>query len=155
MLNEATGRMVAGHGRAEALDAMKAAGEKPPGRIREKDGEGLVPVIRGVSFASDVDAEAYLVASNRLVEVGGWDEAELAKMLTDLKSVEFGLNGVGFTEEEISKLLGAGDATDEAEDQSGDAKTSFQIVITCENEEQQAELLGRFADEGLRCRALI
>lgn len=75
VMNEATGRLVAGHGRAEALDAMKAAGEKPPARIRVEGGEWLVPVIRGVSFANDADAEAYLLASNRLVEVGGWNHA--------------------------------------------------------------------------------
>lgn len=153
VLNEATGRLVAGHGRAEALDLMKAAGEKPPGRIREKGGEWLVPVLRGVSFASDADAEAYLVASNRLVELGGWDEAELAKVLTDLKAETFGLDGVGFAEEDIDKLLR--DAGGGSEDQSGDLSTSFQIVITCMGEQQQAELLERFTEEGLKCRALI
>jgi hypothetical protein len=107
VLNEATGRLVAGHGRAEVLDLMKAAGEKPPGRIREKGGEWLVPVLRGVSFASDVDAEAYLVASNRLVELGGWNEAELAKVLTDLKAETFGLEGVEFAEEDIAGLAAA------------------------------------------------
>ena len=42
-----------------------------------------------------------------------------------------------------------------AEDQSADLRESFQIVITCADEAQQSTLLERFAEEGLKCRALI
>ena len=34
-------------------------------------------------------------------------------------------------------------------------RTRYEILITCDNEAQQVALLQRFADEGLKCRALV
>ena len=31
----------------------------------------------------------------------------------------------------------------------------FMIVVTCQDEKQQVELLGRFQEEGLECKALV
>jgi len=61
VLNEITGRLVAGHGRLDALQAMKAQGRKPPERIRVQDGEWLVPVVRGV-FLAEPAARAEFMA---------------------------------------------------------------------------------------------
>jgi hypothetical protein len=72
VLDERTGRLVAGHGRAKALSLMKAKGGKPPAGVAEKDGEWLVPVLRGWASRSDQEAEAYLLASNQLTVAGGW-----------------------------------------------------------------------------------
>jgi ParB-like chromosome segregation protein Spo0J len=102
-VDERTGRIVAGHGRLEALQAMQLAGKAPPARVLEKDGEWLVPVLRGVEFKDDREAEAFLVADNRLVEIGGWDEQALAKILADLQPV--GLDGVGWSDSEINRLV--------------------------------------------------
>jgi hypothetical protein len=70
-INKQTGRVVAGHGRLDALAKKRAAHEAPPARIRVENGEWLVPVLRGVSFASDAEAEAYLLASNQITIAGG------------------------------------------------------------------------------------
>src|SRR5689334_9807248 len=43
ILDERTGRLVAGHGRLEALKRAKEAGQKPPDRIRVVGGEWYVP----------------------------------------------------------------------------------------------------------------
>ncbi len=59
-INERTGRIVAGHGRLDTLQQKKALGERPPARVVEKQGEWFVPVLRGVEFASDDEAEALL-----------------------------------------------------------------------------------------------
>lgn len=86
-LDEKTNRLVAGHGRLEALERMRAEGDAPPKNIAV-DGKGrwLVPVIRGVSFESEDEAEAYLVADNRLGEAGGWDEEKLKEILKGLRT---------------------------------------------------------------------
>jgi hypothetical protein len=106
LMNEKTGRIVAGHGRLDTLQRMKAMGKKPPGRILEKDGQWLVPVIRGVSFENEQEAEAYLIADNRLVEVGGWDEQEKAQILADLAAQgEEMLIGIGFDMQDVDELL--------------------------------------------------
>ena len=103
MLDESTGRLVAGHGRLDALVARKRAGGQPPGRVRVASGGAwLVPVIRGLAFASPEDAELYLLADNKLSELGGWDEAELGKVLSELAVDDVLL--AGWTEEELARF---------------------------------------------------
>lgn len=81
ILDERTGRLVAGHGRLEALQAMFADGIAPPDGVLDDDGRWLVPIVRGWSSANDEEAEAYLVVDNRLNELGGWDERLLPESL--------------------------------------------------------------------------
>src|SRR5947207_3370035 len=69
-IDEGTGRMVAGHGRVKKLEAMLRDGEKPPARVVVRGGKWFVPVIRGMTFA---DPAKHVVASNRGVELGGWE----------------------------------------------------------------------------------
>jgi predicted RNA methylase len=104
LLDERTGRIVAGHGRREALLAMHKRGEAPPAGIRAEGDEWLVPVLRGWASRSDAEAEAYLLASNKLVEAGGWDNQMLAELLKDLNAQD-ALDGVGFTDAEFEALL--------------------------------------------------
>lgn len=75
IFDEASGRMVAGHGRLEALQELMRDGKAPPKRVKKKRGKGgawLVPVVRGIHFESETEAEAYVVADNKLQEAGGW-----------------------------------------------------------------------------------
>jgi len=104
LINEATGRIVAGHGRIDALQQMKAAGHSPPLRVKVKDGEWLVPVIRGIRFKDDAEAEAYLVADNNLTLLGGWDDNTLADVLSDLAAQD-SLEGTGFDGDDLDALL--------------------------------------------------
>jgi hypothetical protein len=83
-INETTGRIVAGHGRLDALEQRRAAGEPPPERIVVKDGQWRVPVLRGIRFETDAAAEAYLLAANQTTIAGGWQEEELARVLAEL-----------------------------------------------------------------------
>jgi hypothetical protein len=101
----ATQQLVAGHGRLEALLQMQAAGEPAPKRIKVgKDGGWSAPVVSGVAFASEREAEAYLLADNRLVEVGGWDAEALAAVLRDVEDPA----GTGYEQRDIDYLLQAG-----------------------------------------------
>lgn len=83
LLDERDKGMVAGHGRVTVLEKMKADNESPPGRIKIKDGDWYVPVVRGIEFMNKAEAEAYGLADNRSVELGGWDEEALAAVLSD------------------------------------------------------------------------
>jgi hypothetical protein len=104
-INEKTGRLVAGHGRLDALEKRRAAGAEPPERVIVQNGEWCVPVLRGISFESDADTEAYLLASNQITIAGGWLDDELAKVLGDLAEQDGGLEGVGFEQDDIDELL--------------------------------------------------
>lgn len=98
-------QLVAGHGRLEALLEMQADEEPPPARVKVgEDGGWLVPVVAGVSFASEREAEAYLLADNRLVEVGGWDAEKLTEILKDFQ-LQGDVEGIGWSMEDLDKLM--------------------------------------------------
>lgn len=99
-LDERTKRIVAGHGRLEASLELKAEGAPPPKRVRVVAGEWFLPVLRGVEFEAESEAEAYLLADNNLTMARGWDLAELAEMLPDLDLV-----GTGWTSDDVDRMV--------------------------------------------------
>jgi len=105
VVNDTDGRVLEGHGRVETLLRLRACGaEPPPGIEVGLTGEWRVPTVHGVGLSPD-DARAFLIAANRTVELGGWDEARLAEVLSDLARSDAGLDAVGFSEADLSVLL--------------------------------------------------
>ncbi|GAA1281326.1 DNA modification methylase [Saccharothrix xinjiangensis] len=105
LVDERTGRLVAGHGRYDQLVALKAGGATPPDGVRVgDDGEWEMPVVRGWASRSDEDAEAYLIASNNITTIGGWDERLLAELLGDLADSQL-LELTGFDADGLEDLL--------------------------------------------------
>jgi DNA modification methylase len=93
-----TGKIIAGHGRLEALEAMHRAGEAPPdGILVDPDtAEWLMPLQFGWASENDEAAETLLVNLNRLSETGGWARGELATLLDELRQsspTDFDLSG--------------------------------------------------------------
>ena len=104
LLNEKTGQLVAGHGRLQALLQKKQLKEEAPANIKVDDNDDwYVPVIRGVSFKNEQEAQAYLIADNRLTELGGWNNDELVKELEKLAE-ESSLDGTGFDLSNMQEL---------------------------------------------------
>src|SRR5687767_10340946 len=64
VIDERTGRLVAGHGRLDSLQVRHAAGSEPPEGVVAEGDQWLVPVQRGWSSTSDEQAENYLLTSN-------------------------------------------------------------------------------------------
>jgi len=104
VLDERTGRLVAGHGRLEAFAEARAVGLDAPEGVRvNAKGEWLVPMIRGWSSRNDAEAEAYLVTSNELTITPGWDDNALAEMLADMDRQLADIAGFDF--DRLSDLL--------------------------------------------------
>lgn len=101
ILDERTGRMVAGHGRLTALKSMKALGETPPDGIEVVDGEWLVPVSRGWASQNDEAAAVILLGDNAITAKGGWDDRELVASLQKLGSFV----GSGFDDTDLKALM--------------------------------------------------
>ncbi|MFO1053927.1 MAG: DNA modification methylase [Planctomycetota bacterium] len=84
----------------------KPSGEVIAGNTRWKAAKSLgiatVPVVWFVG--SDIDAVAYSLADNRTHEYSQWSDADLASLLEQLRK-EDALEGVGFTDEEIDRLI--------------------------------------------------
>lgn len=106
IIDERTGRLVAGHGRLEALRWMRDAGESPPEGIHTDGDTWLAPVERGWSSRSDADAEALTEADNNLTELGGWDQHLRAEILEDIADHDPDLlDAAGWEREELDQLL--------------------------------------------------
>ncbi len=85
IIDERDDTVVAGHGRLEALETMRADGRKPPRRIRvAPDGEWMVPTLAGVEFDDLEQAKLYILTDNRTTELGGWDLSELQAFTSDM-----------------------------------------------------------------------
>jgi DNA modification methylase len=107
IVDERTQRLVSGHGRVDALRAMAKAKEAiPVGLKASATGDWLVPVELWRS-GSDLEAEAFVVAANRIGERGGWNEATLEAVLGDLaRSGAKALEGIGYDLEDVERMLG-------------------------------------------------
>ncbi|MBB5081356.1 hypothetical protein [Nonomuraea endophytica] len=168
-LDDRTGRLVVGHGRLEVLETMKAERAGAPSGVQlADDGEWMVPILRGWESRSDADAEAYLIANNHLSEKGGWHEQGLADMLASIAAIDAQLlAATGYNTDDLADLeeaLNADrptfDEDDEPLPEPGDADeedrpTVWGVVVTCENEDQQVELLQRMVKQGYKVRALM
>lgn len=101
-VNVRTGYIVEGHGRVDALQQMKAAGDPRPYHIAEVEDEWLVPTLK--LDMDEKEAEAYGLAHNRLTELGGWNDDQLAGVLSDLAADDL-LDGVGWDGDGVDELL--------------------------------------------------
>lgn len=117
ILNQTTGRIVAGHGRLEALHYAKRKGLPAPHRIQVRDDRWYVPVVTGISMLSDKDAEAYLLADNRLTELAQWSAKGLNAMLEEIRA-DNSWEGTGFTEKDLPPIENTVKSPKEDDDQN-------------------------------------
>jgi hypothetical protein len=141
--------LIAGHGRVAALKEMRDANEKPPERIEERGGDWLVPALVGAFFGSKEQAEAYGVADNRLVELGGWKDPELLAMLQAIRAEdgEALVDAIGYPADTVRLLeqiaIGAeGMLPDRlAEMEAGTSARPGKIVLVYGNRKERREWL--------------
>ena len=119
--------------------------------IVQTDGSQLVAVQRTDLDIDSPEGRGLAYADNRVGELSlEWDAAQ---MLADIDA------GIDLSDlwrqDELDELLGT-IAEQEAADSSPQlGRLEFRIIILCDGETQQAELLERFESEGLNCQALI
>jgi hypothetical protein len=102
--DDVDGTIAEGHGRIDTLAEMRRSGAAPPPGIQlSPEGEWLAPTVH-VRLAPG-QADAYRVAANRTVELGGWDKVRLADVFESLAGTAEGLAGIGFTASEVDTLL--------------------------------------------------
>jgi len=103
VLIDAENGIIAGHGRIMAA---------------QKLGMESVPCLR-LSHLTDAQRKAYILADNRLAEIGGgWDEEMLKLELADLAALDVDLEAIGFGAEDLAEL----EMEDEAETSDADAE---------------------------------
>ena len=134
VLIDAENGIVAGHGRVLAA---------------QKLGMESVPCLR-LSHLTDAQRKAYILADNRLAEIGGgWDERMLLEELKNIEISGIHAESIGFSESDISELASALEADDETSNEIKPEKLPRAIqleppkeyaVIMCENEEEWEKL---------------
>jgi ParB-like chromosome segregation protein Spo0J len=133
VLIDEKGTIIAGHGRILAA---------------QKLGITEAPVMTAKGW-SDAQKRAYVIADNKLALNAGWDMATLAIEVADLQG--FDLSLTGFSSKALEGLSN-GKSLDPTSKIDG---LSYAIVIRCEGEIDQMELLEKLEAQGLKCEALI
>ena len=114
IVDERTGFLLGGHGRLDTLVEMEASGEAPPPGVHSTKAGWTVPVVLGYSSENDAEAEALLLAMIALPRAGDVHQQLLTEMLSDLAASDRGLDGTGYTNDDLTDLLSgaAGDLDD-------------------------------------------
>jgi len=101
-----SGKLVAGHGRLETLIDMMEKGEAVPENIEVSDEGVWMAPFQLTAFKSDKDAEAFVIAANRISEIGGWDDEALNKMLQQFQGEDEDLiASLGYSSSALDKIL--------------------------------------------------
>ena len=129
-------RVIAGHTRIKA--ARQLGLEKIPVRLLD---------------INEKDADLLSLADNKLAEIADWDDAELTKIIRDLDEAGENFEGLGFSEDELKKILGEVQTTIDEDDYS--EILEYRVIVLAENEEGQHELVERLEKEGYKCHMLI
>ena len=148
-------------------------GQQKPLVVNEQNivlaGNGTLAAARGLGWKqiqivrSDLigfDATSFAIVDNRSAELAQWDPDILAAALLDNK-----LGDIGFTDTEINEWLGeqhqdlqpdlSSDLGSDSRDTSSqEIDSRFEVVISCENVEEQKTLYKRMSAEGFTCRLL-
>jgi len=152
-----TKKLVAGHGRLEALIYLKNRDQQAPDGIKEENGHWLVPTIER-PFVNENEAMAYIIADNKLTEVGDWDNAKLADMVNELLENDVDLvSGIGiYNLDEFITELNTLEKTakDTVETNPEVYEAQYLVIIVAETEREQENLFKEFQDRGLECRLL-
>jgi ParB-like chromosome segregation protein Spo0J len=90
LLIDESGVLIAGHGRLAAAKLLAM---------------DSVPCIE-IAGLSDAKRRALVIADNKLAMNAGWDETILALELSELKGQGFDVDVIGFTENQMLKLIG-------------------------------------------------
>jgi ParB-like chromosome segregation protein Spo0J len=135
LVNE-DGTLIAGHGRLEAAKLC---------------GLGEIRVIVARDWTED-QCRSFALLDNRVALNAEWDEAALMREFAHVMSNGEDLQQLGFDERELLKLISKNKKKDTGPKLD---EMSYSVVIRCDSEEQQLELLARFGQEGLTCEALI
>lgn len=141
LLDSATREIIAGHGRLLAAREL---------------GLETVPVVI-YNHLTDTQRRAYTLADNKLALDAGWDEELLKLELDELKLDDFDLDIIGFEDfsfgDDIKNDFQPSLPKDK-EEKSLDYKAKYEIIVICENEDEQQDLFDEFKTRDIKCKIL-
>lgn len=122
-------------------------------------GNGTVEAARQIGWKglavwrvpNEWDAEtqkAFALADNRTAELASWDSEILLGQLRELKLEDWNVGELGFKDFDLK-------TRDEIDTSIKEIAERYEVVIECEDENDQTALLLRLSQEGLRVRAIV
>ena len=127
-------------------------------------GNGRLEVMRQVGWrnalcalveCSDSEATALSIALNRSAELASWDEDTLATLLGDLQRQDIDLDVLGFTSDEMDKILQSQDPGEPEPPKGVDINSQYLVIIKCQSEAHQQEIMDTLKAEGRQVKAMF
>jgi ParB-like chromosome segregation protein Spo0J len=135
--------------------ARKQNGEVIAGHTRLKAAIRLGLKMVPVRYLDLDPAEAHLLAlaDNKVGELADWDDDKLAAIFRQLQAEDHDLlEGTGFSDKELAKLL---DDEDGADIDDPDLDARYEVLAECIDEAQQREVIAKLTELGVECKALL
>jgi ParB-like chromosome segregation protein Spo0J len=147
----------------ELAESLKQFGQRKPVVVWGGNiiiaGNGLVEAARTLEWndiavvhvPSDWDinkARAFALTDNRTAELSRWKLPEVTRQLFELSQLSWDMPKLGFERFNQSKRVEF-DVTPQL------GQTGYAIIVECDDERQQSELLEKFAKQKLRVRPLM
>ena len=107
-----------------------------------------VPVIH-LDHLTDEQRRAYALAHNKTAEMSEWDIDLLGEELNNIFDIDMSNFDFDLIEEEEEPTTPT-----ERKDLSDKVGETYEVIIECDNEQQQAEIYEKLREEGLTCRVL-
>lgn len=117
---------------------------------------GWTRIARVVTNLDARDVRGFAIADNRTGELSGWDKDRLVADLATLETMGLSpTDDLAF--ENINELLGTGKADPEKDDDAPKPTRAFvyRVVVDCEGEDDQREVIARLEREGRKVKALM
>jgi len=97
---------------------------------------------------TDEQVKAFALADNRTAELASWDSSILLDQLRELDVSGWDVDSLGFENFDLK-------TKEEIETGLQDYAERYEVVIECEDENEQTALLLRLSQEGLRVKAIV
>ena len=153
-----TNKLVAGHGRLQALIYLQNRQQQAPDGIKTDENDfWYVPTIER-AFLNENEAMAYIIADNKLTEIENWDNDKLSDMVNELLENDVNLtDGIGIYNlnefiDELNQLETTAKDTVETNPEAYEAQ--FLVVVVAQNEKEQENLFVELTERGHECRIL-
>lgn len=135
----------------------KSDGTIIDGHLRVKAAKHLgmkeVPIVL-CDDLSEADIKALRISINRMAELADWDSELLSVELDGLKAEGVGLEEVGFSNEDLEKILGDFSEPQEPLDNGDNFSEQYAVTIICDDESHQKITYERLSSEGLKCKVV-
>jgi len=129
--------IIAGHGRVMAA---------------KKLGLTTIPYI-DCSDLTEAQKKAYIIADNKIALNAGWDEELLKLELEDIEVSDIDMELLGFSDEELKRLIGVEDANTEEGEITDDGNRNL-LLVEFINESELQKIFEELKERGFECKIM-